>query len=139
MSAERRPERAWAAVAAALEALGVALRGLDGAAPAPPASPVQVTLPWSVLLARPDLVPDDALLTVSEAAAALGISRAGIYKRTSRWHREHGTAAPLPHVRVEGALRFRAGELRQWQREREHVVVAGRVGPLLVERPKGAA
>ena len=50
-------------VAAALEALARALGEPGTPAPAP-APPVQVTLPWNVLLWRRDLVPDDTLLTV---------------------------------------------------------------------------
>lgn len=134
MNPERRPERSWAAVAAALNALGVALQQMNGGAPAPATPPVQVTLPWSVLLARSDLAPDTTLLSVGEAAEALGLSRAAIYKRTSRWHREHGTTAPLPHLRIEGALRFEMGTLRRYVYERRETVLLDRAAPLAVER-----
>ncbi len=111
MTAERRN-----AIASALEQLAVALREdePDGRPLTPP--PATVTLPWSVLLYRVDLVPDDVQLSVQQAAEALGMTKAAVYRRTSRWHRENGTAKPLPHARVSGQLRFRAGELRAWLR-----------------------
>ena len=96
---------------------------------------MHVTLPWSALLWRRDLVPDEALLTVEQAAEALGMPKSGIYRRTSRWRREHDeSCTPLPHVRVEGQLRFRVGELRRWLAEREQTVVPGRTVPLVVGR-----
>ncbi len=73
-----------------------------------------VALPWNVLLARADLVPDDCLLDVEQTAEALGFSKAAIYARTSRWRREHTATVPLPHLRVAGGLRFAVGALRRW-------------------------
>jgi len=123
-----------AGVAAALDALARALSEPGPAAPAPPPA-VHVTLPWSALLWRRDLVPDETLLTVEQAAEALGMPKSGIYRRTSRWRREHDeSCTPLPHVRVEGQLRFRVGELRRWLAEREQTVVPGRTVPLVVGR-----
>ena len=121
-------------MAAALDALARALSEPGAVAPAPPPS-VHVTLPWSALLWRRDLVPDEALLTVEQAAEALGMPKSGIYRRTSKWRREHdGSVTPLPHVRVQGALRFRVGELRRWLVERQESVVAERPRALVVGR-----
>lgn len=127
------------ALAAALEALARAVREA-GEASAPtvratePSGPV--SLPWSVLLWREDLVPPETLLTLAQLIEATGWTKAAIYRRTSRWHREHGTCAPLPHVRLAGSLRFRAGELRRWFSEHTETVVAGR-GPVVVSERRG--
>src|SRR5437868_1785695 len=63
-----------AGVAAALNALAHALSEPGPPAPATP-PPVQVMLPWNALLWRRDLVPDDTLLSVREAAEALGVPK----------------------------------------------------------------
>lgn len=34
---------------------------------------------------------------------------------------------PIPHRKLDGTLLFAAGELRAWIRDREEVVVAGRM------------
>lgn len=120
------------ALVAALEALARAL-GDEAPAPQSPApAPALVSLPWNALVWRADLVPDATLLTIEQAAEATGWTRAAIYKRTSRWHREHDTCAPLPHLRVAGSLRIRVGELRQWLRGHEQVIVPGPTEPLVV-------
>ncbi len=125
-------------IAEALEALARVMRQDDAAPAAVPVPvvpvPITVTLPWNVLLWRMDLVPDETLLTVEQLAEATGWSKAAIYKRTSRWHREHSALVPLPHVRVGGSLRFRAGEVRQWLIEQTGTVVPGRTTPLVVGR-----
>jgi hypothetical protein len=134
------------AVAAALEALARALAE-PGAQPDPAHDGHGdhhvhlVHLPWNVLIQRPDLAPDDTLLDVAQAAEAIGVPRSGVYRRTSKWRREHDEhVTPLPHVRIEGALRFKLGELRRWLQDRERVVVAERARPVVVaRRPRGAA
>lgn len=122
-------------VAVALEALARAIRegGAERREAAQPRGTTPVTLPWSVLLWRTDLVPADTLLTIEQLAEASGWSRAAIYRRTSAWHRTHGTCASLPHVRVAGVLRFRAGELRQWFADHAEVIVAARA-PVTIAR-----
>jgi len=125
-----------AAVAAALNALAHALSEPGPAAPAP-APPVQVVLPWNVLVWRRDLVPDEVLLSVQEAAEALGVPKSAIYRRTSKWRREHdASCSPLPHLRIGGALRFRMGELRTWLKGREVTVVPGSPALRVVERAR---
>jgi len=121
-------------VAAALDALARALSEPGAVAPAPP-PPVHVTLPWNVLLWRRDLVPDETLVDAQQAAEAYGWPKSAVYRRTSKWRREHdGSVTPLPHLRVEGALRFRVGELRRWLVEHQESVVAEGPRALVVGR-----
>jgi len=121
-------------VAAALEVLVRALGEAGTPVPAP-SPPIQVVLPWNALVWRRDLAPDETLLTVEQAAEALGWPKSGIYRRTSRWRREHdASCTPLPHLRVAGALRFRLGELRTWLKEREVTVVPPGSALRVVER-----
>ncbi len=122
------------ALAAALEALAGAVREPEHREGVPTPVSAPVILPWNALLWREDLVPPETLLTVEQIAEATGWSKAAIYKRTSRWHREHSALVPLPHVRVGGSLRFRAGEVRQWLIEQTGTVVPGRTTPLVVGR-----
>jgi predicted DNA-binding transcriptional regulator AlpA len=101
--------------AASIHRMLLAVVDAEPAAPAPvPADvPTWRTRLWSV--------PAETRLTLPEAAEALGRSRSWCYKRT-------GPKSPerLPCRRLDGDLVFLAGELRQWIREHEEVIEAGR-------------
>lgn len=52
---------------------------------------------------------------VRELAEGLGRSRAYIYRLTR--------TAAIPHRKLDGQLLFRVGDIRQWLKERENVIV----------------
>jgi predicted DNA-binding transcriptional regulator AlpA len=71
--------------------------------------------------------PAETRLGVAELMEALGVSRDWVYGHTSP-KRTRDTAAHLrlPHRKLDGALWFLAGEVREWIRATEQVVVRGR-------------
>ncbi len=64
-------------------------------------------------------VPGERRLNIAEAVEALGRSKTWIRERLK------GPGA-IPHRKLEGALVFKAGELRAWIEDHEHVEVGGR-------------
>lgn len=67
----------------------------------------------------------ERLLTALEVAAALGVSRSLLYAKCAR--------GEIPHVVLSGdrrrTIRFRAGDIEAWLREREVVISCSRKGP----------
>jgi hypothetical protein len=85
---------------------------------------------WAVRLWQ---VPAQTRLGPVEMLEAVGRPKSWLYRHT-------GPKAPsrIPHRKLDGALVFVAGEVRQWIEEHEEIVVAGR-GPLLVTGRKRSA
>ncbi len=82
--------------------------------------------------------PAETRLTAAEAAEALGRPVSWIYRRSmtatpreiERAHRRGGRLPDrIPCRRAGGQLVILAGELREWIREHEEIVVPGRAGP----------
>jgi hypothetical protein len=65
------------------------------------------------------LAPPDARLGVAEVSEAVGRPKHWVYRHTSR---KSGVEL-LPHRRIDGALTFLAGELRDWLRRYEQRAV----------------
>jgi predicted transcriptional regulator len=91
-------------------------------------APLSPAASWRVELWR---VPSDTRLGVHELAEAVGRSRDWVYRQTAKHRRENGEQVPnehpIPHSKRDGALEFKAGQVRAWLREREHEVVPGPV------------
>ena len=69
----------------------------------------------------------DVRLGVTETAEALGRPKSFVYNHTKPTCSESDR---LPHRKLDGELVFVVGELRQWVREHEETIVAGKT-----ERP----
>ncbi|MEX2531431.1 MAG: hypothetical protein WD960_11715 [Gemmatimonadota bacterium] len=76
------------------------------------------------------LVPAETRIGVAEVAEALGRPKSFVYGRTGRAIE----GEPIPHRKLDGTLVFTAGELRAWIRDREEVVVGGRMESTEAER-----
>lgn len=84
-----------------------------------PISPAVVEAPGETWRERLWTVPAETRLGVVEAAEALGRPRSFIYARTGK------AEGSLPHRKLDGSLRFTAGELRAWIRSHEEIIAAG--------------
>lgn len=72
-------------------------------------------------------VPADTRLGVRELAEALDRSADFVYRHTA----PGGTVARIPHRKLDGALVFAAGEIREWIKETEIVVATTPMTPKL--------
>jgi predicted DNA-binding transcriptional regulator AlpA len=108
-----------------------ALRVIDGRAPAPAAAAEPATVPWSVRLWQ---VPPQTRLGPVELLEAVGRPRSWLYRHTGR-----KAPSRIPHRKLDGALVFVVGEVRQWIEDHEQIVVPGRGRPLVVSRKGHAA
>lgn len=63
--------------------------------------------------------PPETRLGITEVCEALGWPKDRVYKHTSA----RSGRSQLPHRKLDGALVFEAGELREWLREHEEVIV----------------
>jgi predicted DNA-binding transcriptional regulator AlpA len=96
----------------------------------PGASPAE-PVPWSVRLWE---VPPQTRLGPVELLEAVGRPRSWLYRHTGP-----KASARIPHRKLDGALQFVAGEVREWIQEHETIVVPGRGKPLLVTRNRKAS
>jgi predicted DNA-binding transcriptional regulator AlpA len=119
---------ALAAAATALRQLADVLDALAAEPVTPPPVGPAVEPTWGSGLLW--TCPPETRLSVRELCAAVNRPRSWAYRAVRR----NGTSPPLPHRKLDGLLVFVAGEVRQWVREHEHVVVPVRSGPLVVGR-----
>lgn len=117
-AARARLAEAREALAAAERALGrVESRG-ERKAPEPfPDPPETAAWTWRAKLWA---CPAETRIGVAELVEALDCSESWIYARTKA-----DAEDPIPHRKIGGSLRFLAGEVRHWLREREKAPVQG--------------
>lgn len=73
------------------------------------------------------IVPAETRLGVTEVAEAIGRPRSWVYRHTSEKAAADG--GRLPHRKLDGELLFVAGEIRDWIRDSEEMLVPGRGSP----------
>lgn len=113
---ERAPGNLQVSAAWVAEQLRAALEQEEGCAmPAVEVQPAPVETSWRE---RIWTVPDETRLTVDECAEALGKSRAWLYAR--------GDELGIPYrVEKSGRRAYVAGEITEWIRRQEFVVIPG--------------
>ncbi len=101
------------------------------AEPVPPAEPSWRERLWTA--------PGETRIGKAEVCEALGRPESWLYRHTSKRSTTGENAYPrIPHRRLEGELVFLVGELREWVREHEEVVQAGRMESTPTGRGPGA-
>lgn len=80
-------------------------------------------------------VPPETRIGMAELCEALGRPKSWVWRHTG----PQSPGARLPHRKLEGELVFVVGELRQYVRDHETVVVAGRPADLVVTRARRRA
>jgi predicted DNA-binding transcriptional regulator AlpA len=64
-------------------------------------------------------VPDGTRMNAHEVAEAIGKPISWLYRRTSERSLALNGRTPIPHRKLDGALTFIAGEVREWLKEQE--------------------